>query len=485
MITGVADASVVVREAGRLLWRHWPVLLVIFLLGAAVHNGALWLAVVASRSNAWVGALLVPVAPLATLVALIFMLRAVSPSLRFGAPEEETAVEQALPAEPGEGGRTAPGRAALARRAWRLRSRAMNTRLRLLAATLVPFMTVYAVQGYLTRDRDSFLNSAVADEQRTASLSEFDLTGRFAFINNTTMTLAVVGIALVVRWLFDAFDLPERGTGWGLAAAWVEATWLTWLAGVFTSEWSTVREWVTQRVFVDWLIDLWATVTGWLGPLGPVVESVRLWLGGLVGNLDVLVVIPIAWLTIGAVAYSRQLQRAPTHELPAALAGRIGGRLSFLPSWARGWLAHPFAALTSRFSGLWNGIRTLALAGLVPMLLFCLVFLLVQQAEVGLANLLRVVIGPRDYDDMISLSPYLDTALDAVGTLLEVALLAAAIDRILVRQDLDQQARTEAGDASSAAEPTVAGQWVQALRSGAQRLDAPRPAPEGPGGSTG
>ena len=36
VITGVADASVVVREAGRLLWRHWPVLLVIAIVLAAL-----------------------------------------------------------------------------------------------------------------------------------------------------------------------------------------------------------------------------------------------------------------------------------------------------------------------------------------------------------------------------------------------------------------------------------------------------------------
>ena len=44
------------------------------------------------------------------------------------------------------------------------------------------------------------------------------------------------------------------------------------------------------------------------------------------------------------------------------------------------------ASVRGRFSALGNGIRLLAVAGLAPMLLFCLVFLLSRQVEVGVAG---------------------------------------------------------------------------------------------------
>lgn len=468
LLSALGDALVVVRESLRLLWRHWPLLLVVYLLGAALHNATFWLAVLATRVNGYLGALILPLGPLATLVALIFMLRAVAPSLRYGA-QDETVVARAV-ADPAEAPAPATARTRdrlrSARLAVRLRSQTVNARLRLLAATLVPFVTVYAVQGYLDRDRNAFINATVADAQRTEGF-DADLTARLA-LDSVSSTIAVVVIALVVRWLLDAFDLPARGTGWGLFAGWVEVTWLTTVAAYFTGAWKDIRVWLQDRVLVDWIADTWAALIGWLGPVGQWVETARGWLGGLLGSVDVLVVIPIAWLTIGAVAYARTLPTPSNHRLDEVSA-KVEGRLSVLPPRVRDWLRHPVSGLTSRFEGLLRGLKTLVAAGLVPMILFCLVFLLVQHAEEGLGNLVRLVIGPRGYDDMIAFSPFVDLVTGAVGTLLEVVLLAAAIDRILTRQG----AGLEASGASVAVEPSAspAGAWVDSLRAGARSTD--------------
>lgn len=471
LITGVGDALVVVREAARLLWRHWPVLLAIFLVGAIVHNGALWLALIASRSNAWVAAFLVPLAPLATLVALIFMLRAVSPSLSFGAAEPESepsalveAVGEPEPTTPRP--RPIPGliqRMRRAGRAWRSRSRTVNARLRLLAATLIPFITVYTVQGYLQRDRDSFLNSAVSEELRDNFLN-VDIGSRLAVLQDTQWVLVAVGVALVVRFLFDVLDVPERGTGWGMLAAWIEICWVTWLAGLFTEQWDAIKGWFLDRAFVDMVVDAWHALTGWLGPLGTVLEQIRSWISALLGNFDALVVIPLAWLSIGAVAYSRTLRTERSHRLDR-VTQQVTGRFDFLPSWARGWVGEPVSKATGRFTSLWRGLKTLAVAGLLPMIMFCLIFLLLQHAETAFAELLRVIVGPQRADQVIAFTPYLSTLQSAVASILEVVLLAAAVDRILIRQEADR-AEAEAEGSTAPGEPSAASRWIGSLRAG-------------------
>jgi len=97
------------------------------------------------------------------------------------------------------------------------------------------------------------------------------------------------------------------------------------------------------------------------------------------------------------------------------------------------------ANFRGRFSALTNGIRLLALAGLAPMLLFCLVFLLSRQVEVGVAELLRLVVGPRDFRDALTLSPYLSVVSRGAYTVVLVVLLGAAVDRILGHLEDEQE----------------------------------------------
>src|SRR5689334_22050692 len=87
----VRDIPGVLRSAGRLLAEHWPALLVIALLGAAVRSAAIWSAVIVSDKSGWAGQLLLIVGPIAYLVAIIAMIHLCRRSL------------PALPAENGAG----------------------------------------------------------------------------------------------------------------------------------------------------------------------------------------------------------------------------------------------------------------------------------------------------------------------------------------------------------------------------------------------
>ena len=68
-------------DGARALAAHWPQLLVLFLLGWAGRMGVLWLATIVSDVSPTLAVLLLPFAPGATLLSLVFLLRAMAPTL--------------------------------------------------------------------------------------------------------------------------------------------------------------------------------------------------------------------------------------------------------------------------------------------------------------------------------------------------------------------------------------------------------------------
>lgn len=418
----VADALSVVVGSVRIIGAHWPVLLTIYLLGQAVRNGALWAAVVTTKVDHTLGAFLVPIAPLATLTALILMLRVVSPSLPFATFDAAATAPAADASAP---------TTMLARQ-----TRVVRERLALLASTLIPFLAVYTAQGYLKEDQTKFVTEANADE--FMNNADFWL-GRGALDASRTVIASgywfwvLVGLALALRWLVDRLDLPERSTGWGLFAAYIEVAWVTLLATGFTNQVREWQGWIERRQFVATVYDWWVGFTDLLGPVASPVRSAVSWVWGSLGGFDDIIVVPMAWLTVGAVVYGRSIT-APSPRAgvdPRAQAWRQ--RLARVPTPVRKAGGEFFAGWWSRFKGLAGGVRTLASAGLAPMLLFCLVFILANGAETLTALGLQRLIGPGNVNDLIAFTPYRDLLARAVYTVLVVGLLAAAVDRIVGR----------------------------------------------------
>lgn len=418
----------VVADAGRLLWRHWPVLLVIYLLGAAGHNGFLWLAVAVSEHQPTVAGFLLPLVPISTLVALILMLRALAPSLPHVAPDP--AVDPAL--EPALEPAGVPAR-------WRERVRAAyrsgrnltTARLALLAGALIPFLTLYASEGNLARDRTAFVGAAYFDEFQERGMT---LTGEMAmssdryFIASGWALAGLIALALVARWAMDRFALPSKALGWGLFAAYLEVLWLFLLANQFAGLKDWGWSWLMGRRFSVWAGERWEAFLGLLGPLADPVGSTTGWLVGALGRGDQLIVLPIAWLTVAAVVYGRTLPKATAARSGESLAERV-------PAPVRKAWDELTGSLRGRFRRLFDGVRLLVSAGLVPMLLFCLVFILARQVGYAAQELARVIIGPQDVSDRVAFAPHVRLFTDGVHTMVLVVLLGAAIDRIIGRTD--------------------------------------------------
>lgn len=435
LLSGLA----VVADAARLLWRHWPVLLVIYLLGAAGHNGFLWLAVAVSEHQPTVAGFILPLVPISTLVALILMLRALAPSLPNVAPDAavDPAIEPVVDAEDTED--TEPpadpvGWRGRVRTAY-LSGRSLTTaRLALLAGAIIPFLTLYASEGSLARDRIAFVGAAYADEFRERGITyglETAMNNDRYFIATGWALAGLIGLALLLRWALDRFGLPAKALGWGLFAAYLEVLWLFLLAHQFTGLKDWGWGWLMSRRFSAWASDRWEAFLGFLGPFADPVGSTTGWLVGALGRGDQLILLPIAWLTVAAVVYGRSLPSIPRagtvgSQFMAPLAERVPAPVK------KAW-DELTGGFRGRFRRLFDGIRLLVSAGLVPMLLFCLAFILARQVGYAAQELARVVIGPQLVSDRIAFAPHVRLFTDGVHTMVLVVLLGAALDRIIGR----------------------------------------------------
>jgi hypothetical protein len=141
-------------------------------------------------------------------------------------------------------------------------------------------------------------------------------------------------------------------------------------------------------------------------------------------------VLPLAWLAVGAVIYGRELEPLPPPT--SQLYQRAADRLSRGPRAVRRLATELGTDLSGRFAPLFRSLRVLFRAGWSSMLLFWLAFLIAQTAPQWLWELERLVIGPRDLGLVWApLSGPLAALNEAVGNVLLICLLAAAIDRAL------------------------------------------------------
>ena len=401
----VGDSVGVVAHGLRLVLAHAPVLAVLFLLGSAGRHGFLWLAVEVSRDHSTVAGFILPLAPLSTLVAFISMLVVVSRST------DSLAVDPDAEASSRSAG-------------W----------LAILASSLVPFLAVYAAQGYLKEDVQIYVNAATYDEifgRADAFYGESGNADRTAIATGAAL-VAIVVLALVLRFLFDRFALPSRYRPLAFVAAYVEVLWIVTLGYSFTHYQDQLWEWVRGRVFVHWVQERWADLIDLLGPVGEPVSAVVSALGSFIDTADDVVLIPVAWLAVAAVVFGRSIQvpDRPRRAAPQRLAA-VSRRT---PPVVRRWAGELTSDFRGRFSGLQHGFKVLLLGGIVPMAMFCLVFIIARQAGVLVRELWRVVLGPQASNTGLAFAPWLQVTADLVEYVLLAGLLAAAISRIQGRQ---------------------------------------------------
>ncbi len=401
----VADLGRVVADGGRLWLRHWPLLLTIALLGGAVRMGAIWAATWVSETNSTLGFAVLVLGPLGSVAAIVLMLLAMRGSL----PALSAAAGADAPQDPTTH-----------------RDRRV---IDVLASVLVPFLAVYASYGYLAEDRDRFESGVVADEL-TRDIFSGTQTSNFgrALVAQGWVVVAIVVVAVVLRWGLARLEGRLHATPLGFLGAYVEAFWLIVLAAGFASYREDAWAWVESRRAIDIVIGWWESFLDLLGPVSGPVDAVVDQLVQILGSLDDLVVVPLAWLTVGAVVFGRKIPARPLRVTRPTTVERVPGPVR---RWVVQALQPVVGDLKARFSGLVNGIRQLAVAGLGPMLVFALAFLVALRLEDLLALGVRTLAGPQTWRTWIAFGPHVETVTRAIGLTVTIALLAAAVDRVL------------------------------------------------------
>ena len=317
------EAATVVAGGGRLLGRHWPWLITIYLLGAAAHGGVIWLAVDVSKHHSTLAGLILPLAPIASLVALILMLRRLGPSLRFASFSVEGGPVVGPAGDPSGAGTSgdSPPRTRFSSRA--------TAQLSLVASLLVPFLTLYSTQGYLQEDRQSFINAAAFDESFANSDVFYGGTGnatRVLLASTTTAIVLVIVVALVVRRVFNVLKLAERNGLFALIAGYVEVFWLFSAANYLDQLKSDARAWVRHRTVVDWVTTHFDSLVSSLGVVGRPLRAAADVFNAVFTSSAAILVIPIAWLLVGAVVFGRKLETvtpAPLVVVPERVHNRV------------------------------------------------------------------------------------------------------------------------------------------------------------------
>jgi hypothetical protein len=399
--TSVRDVPAVLVAAGRLVARHWPALLALAFLGAGLRAGAIWLAVIISDQSSFLAQIVLVFAPLGYLLPFIAMLHLCRGSL----PNVI-----ALDALPGP-------QATTEKRERKLVDVAVSV--------LVPFLAVYVSYGLLEEDRQRFLNEAAFAEFNQFNLARpptYDYAGRLGVYAPLTV-LIIVAIAWVLRFALGRIELATRFLALAFVGALVEVYYTMQVARRVTGIETGAREWVEQRRAAVHVVGWYDAAVDRLGWLARPVHNITTWVLDLAGSLDAVVVVPLAWLTVGAVVLGHKLA-PPAERTPTQRFARVHPVV-------RGTAASLTADVRERWSAFWGGLKLLGSAGLAPMLVFGLVFLLVIRLPLLVSQLVRQLEGPVLTDTWLAFNPMERGLGTALSMALTAPLLAAALDWLI------------------------------------------------------
>lgn len=402
-----ASFAAFVTGGVRVLVQHWPQLIGLFLAGWAARMALLWGATVVSDVSPTVAVLILPLAPMATLLSLVLMMRAMAPS---------------LPAFSGLVEATPPGQR------WREDLRAASQ-------VLLPFLAVYASAGLLREDVRVFLYDTTSDEWLNTAIQEIDW-GRANYAPGGTIAIFIV-TALVVRKLITVRGLAKRHLAWAAAAVYVEVLWVITLANAFSSEIGRITDWVTSRQVVAGLLARWDAAVAFVRGLGAPVAAVLDAAGALIANLGGVVIVPVAWLAIGAAVYGHSLR---SDGLKIESPEDINRRIQAIPTPVRRVVGHAVEPVTSPVKSTLSAIGKIASAGVLPMVMFCLTFVVANQLQLFVAWSARQIIGAGTAARNYALEPYIQLAERGVYFVVVLSLLAAAVNAVVSAQRAEKDA---------------------------------------------
>ncbi|TPW70761.1 hypothetical protein [Schumannella sp. 10F1B-5-1] len=380
----------------RILARSLPALMAWYLAGELVRYLVISLAAPLSFDSGLLPLLFLPIAVLARLVAFVGMFLVAR-----GAMREYLAVP---------GGGIPP--------TLRERAREFGD---VLFSSIVPFFVLYALIGGVAED--------LADYAVTAFYYSFG-SGRYVLDPGSgPVVAAVVVVAFVLRILVDRFSerLPAF---FSVIEIYLEATWIFVAVGGLTAVLGDVGGWFGSRRIVVAVQEARAGLEDvWSG-----LEVVFRGIDGAVPLVLQVIVLPLAWLLIAGVIYTRAIAES-RHErlMPVRVEARLRVRLAALPrfvqrsirSSVRLWYETAEPVLISGRMILGTRARILVVLMALSGLLYA--------AHQWLFRGTLVLIGPHELPYARDAYHNVSVALGLVTEPIRVALLAAVFDQVIGR----------------------------------------------------
>ncbi|MFC7763863.1 hypothetical protein ACFQY4_42010 [Catellatospora bangladeshensis] len=298
---------------------------------------------------------------------------------------------------------------------------------------LLPFVAVYASFDYFTEDRNNYIYEVFRDETLAnpdtfLNPSAVNVEERLPFELNAALVTVVV-VAMVLRFVLGL--MAKRLWDWvNFVRAYLEVLSIT-LVVVFVSGLSDkVMPFVEQRRFYQWSLDTWHALVAHLGPLEQSAQVAGRFALDLATSVDTVLIVPVAWLFVATTVYG--MKDPPLTEKEVQRARRAARRWTRVPMPVRRLAKGGTADMREAMSPLARSYRLVAYAGMVPILLFCLLFVCTQGLPRWLWELERTIIGPRQLDTWwVPLSGPLSAVNESITMVLQLCLVAAAVDRVL------------------------------------------------------
>lgn len=232
---------------------------------------------------------------------------------------------------------------------------------------------------------------------------------------------------LALRKLISVTGIAEKSLAVAGFAAYLEALWLVTLVQAIAGQIRGLSEWIRDRAVIDAMLSSLDSLLTWLGSIGTAITNLFGWLGSAVASSIEIIVLPLSLLAVGSAVYSNELKGTapiPTHE-------GVTRRLKRVPNPVKRYVGQLLEPVITPVASAWHSLARVLLAGLIPTVLFCLVFLLLNQLDNVVALALRGVVGPREMLWSYAVEPYMDMAGQLAFSVASVALVAAAVNALI------------------------------------------------------
>ncbi|CAL4860289.1 hypothetical protein [Microbacterium sp. MM2322] len=355
----------------RLLARHWPALMAWYLAGVLGRYIGLEVAGYVGGYTALGGMLILPLAILAKLMSVVGMFLVLRDGMtRLGA----------IAPPPTE-------------------ARARRTAFRdAMLSSVLPFLAVYAVLGFLEQDVATYLDTALQVQIGRTTLGavkgvEVDTSGAVYKLVWEPWTIAVVVLAFAGRWAWNRWRarLPRWSV---LVATYLEGLWIFLAAYFIADTLGQVTAWVQSRRAIAWVGQLRESIGEWFAPLGWAWDAVATVTGAAAG----LIGVPLAWLTVAGVVYGQAVSPQGV-QWRGRLAERARERYGSVPQRLRRRLGDIGANLGARFQPIWRALVLMWRGGPVLIGCYVLAYVLILLAQDLIDFGVTRLVGPHNPDE--------------------------------------------------------------------------------------